>query len=113
LGNWVIGVFDEKPNYPIIPINLTQLIDNWVFIYCSQEIGSKKTSEGKTLWKMNLQRLWNVFSLQQQRYFDIFESSDFSVPSNPDVLKLLLIALSVPLLMFNRCHLKMKSINLV
>jgi hypothetical protein len=29
--NWVIGVFDEKPNYPIIPISSTQLTGNWVF----------------------------------------------------------------------------------
>jgi hypothetical protein len=77
------------------------------FSYCSQEIGSKKTSEGKTLWKMNLQGLWNVL----QRYFDIFESSDFSVPSNPDVLKLLLIALSVPLLMSSRDKIHQFGLN--
>jgi hypothetical protein len=73
----------------------------------------KSASEGKTLWKMNLQGLWNVFPLQWQKYFDSFESSYFSVPSNPDTLELLLIALSVPLPMFNRCHLKIKSINLI
>jgi hypothetical protein len=67
----------------------------------------KSASEGKTLWKMNLQGLWS------KKYFDSFESFDFSVPSNSDVLELLLIALSVAFLMFNRCHLKIKSINLI
>ena len=26
--NWIVGVFCQKPNYPIFPINLNQLIVN-------------------------------------------------------------------------------------
>jgi hypothetical protein len=44
----------------------------------------KSALEDITVWKMNLKGLWNVCS----KYFDSFESSDASVPSEPDVLEL-------------------------
>jgi hypothetical protein len=105
LGNWVIGVFDEKPNYPIIPINLTQLINNWVFILFLRNWFQK------CKWRQNAMENELARTLEQEILWQ-FWVFWFFCPLKSRCIGIIAYCI-ISCIMFNRYHLKIKSINLI